>query len=231
MPIITPTLQRSRYRVTAVFIFIFLFITTINTASAAMADITPGNPQGWVFALESGSNGSGQFVTGPGVPPAGSGSAQLVVTAGDTGSGLGLPAYGGVRLADIEAMSYWTYRTSGSSAQALALQFTVDLDVTVDDLYDSIDQGRLVYEPYYNGSPTTGVWQQWDAINSGSARWWATWPASALTGCPMSNPCTLTTLLTSFPNAGIRASYPGIGFKAGSGWASFDGNVDAFSIT
>ena len=227
MKTLIPFLQQRRFSITAVALFIFLFILIINTASAA--DITPGNPQGWAFGLESGTNGSGQFVTGPAAPPAGSGSAQLIVTAADTGSLLGLPAYGGTRLADIDAMSYWAYRTSGSSsALAVALQFYIDLDVT--DIW-TFYQGRLVYEPYRNGSPSTGVWEQWDAINSGSAVWWATDLAATFSGCTQSSPCMLNTLLASYPNAGIHASYPGIGFKAGSGWANFDGNVDQFVIT
>ncbi len=223
-----PSLQRRRYGIMAAFFSASLFVLLINTALAATVDITPGNPQGWGFFLESGTNGSGQFVTGPGAPPAGSGSSQLVVTAADTGSALGVIAYDGVLLADIDAMSYWTYRTSGSSALAVALQMNVDLDVTDGDLSY---QGRLVFEPYRNGSPAAGVWQQWDGINGGNAVWWATGSAGTTSGCTQSSPCTLSALLSGYPNAGIHASFPGIIFKAGSGWASFDGNVDQFSIT
>ena len=162
--------MKARYRTTiAVFVSLMLLLQAVIPALAA--DITPGNPQGWQFRLESGTNGSGQFVTGPGTPPAGSGSAQLVVTNSDTGSVLGLAEYGGTRLADISAMTYWTYQTSrSSSALAISLQLNVDFDLTDSN---TSWQGRLVFEPHHNGSPGDATWEQWDAIDSGGATWWA----------------------------------------------------------
>ncbi|MBI2723860.1 MAG: right-handed parallel beta-helix repeat-containing protein [Chloroflexi bacterium] len=64
-------------------------------------------------------------------------------------------------------------------------------------------------------------------------KWWATKaPGNAVGMCPQSTPCTWAQVLGFFPNAGIP-SIPGINFvyfKAGGGWSSFDGNVDAFTI-
>lgn len=132
-----------------------------------------------------------------------------------------------MRLGDIDAIQYSTFVASGGPPQAIALQLNIDYDLT-----DSNQtwQGRLVYEPYYNGTVQQGLWQTWDA-GIGVARWWASGgPGSA--SCPQSSPCTLDQIRTLFPNAGIHATLGGVVFKAGSGWASgFNGNVDALKIT
>ncbi len=60
-------------------------------------------------------------------------------------------------------------------------------------------------------------------------KWWGTRrPISG--SCPISAPCTWNEVLSLFPKAGIHNLFGAILFKAGSGWASFDGNVDAFTI-
>ena len=51
------------------------------------------------------------------------------------------------------------------------------------------------------------------------------------TNCPISNPCTWTEVLGYFPDIRIHPTLAGVLFKAGSGWTSFDVNVDQFSIT
>ncbi len=66
--------HENAYRsITAIVSGLVLLFSLASIVLAASVDITPGNPQGWGFGLESGANGSGQFVTGPGTPPAGSG--------------------------------------------------------------------------------------------------------------------------------------------------------------
>ena len=179
----------------------------------------------WAFVEET-ANGSGSFVSGPGTPPAGTGSAELTVDAAG-GELFGAALYGGTYLRDINALTYQTYRQSGAVALAAALQLNVDYDLT-----DGNNgwQGRLVYEPYNSGTnPSTGLWEEWDALGA-DAKWWASGvPGNTL--CPQSSPCTLGKVLTNWPNLGVHATIPGIGFKAGRNWASgFTGNVDAFTI-
>lgn len=186
----------------------------------------------WFFAAEgSGTTGDGGFVAGPGMPPIGVGSAEFSLDAAADGFILmGAVLEGSTPLADIEVLSYSTYRQAGGSVQAVTLQFNMNYDPS-----DENDgwQGRLVFEPYYSETVLTGTWQTWDALTQG--RWWAT-GSPGNTVCTISGPCTWDQVLTAFPDAEIRAEAAagGIGliqFKAGSGWAGFIGNVDGLHIT
>src|SRR6056297_1419449 len=107
--------------------------------------VTGAHPDGWYFNVETG-NATGSFLTGPGIPPLGSGSAELTVADSTGGMVLARNEWRGVRLDELTELTYSTYRSSGSSALAIALQFNID--------YDDSDatagwQGRLIYEPYY----------------------------------------------------------------------------------
>ena len=105
-----------------------------------------------------------------------------------------------------------------------SLQLDVDYDLTD---ANTAWQGRLVFEPYQNGTVVPGIWQTWD-VRAGE--WWAS-GAPGNTVCPQSNPCTWAEVLAAFPNAGIRANAGNVNFKAGGPWlGGFVGNVDAFTI-
>lgn len=183
----------------------------------------------WAIAAETGA-GSGAYEVGPGAPPAGVGSARLTTPAAADGQVVGTFAFAGVRLADIDALAYATYRASGAAILANALQLNLDFDLT-----DTTTgwQGRLVYEPYQQSpSPTIpdNTWQTWNTINGGNGRWWASAiPVDNL--CGHNNPCAWNTFLAAYPNAGINFSLPGFLAKAGSNWAGFSGHVDNIAIT
>ena len=181
---------------------------------------------GWGFFDDNGFGGTGNLVFGPGTRPLGAGSAHLAVSALNQGFAASTAAYAGTRFDTITTLSYNTYRTSGGAALAISLGFDVDYDVT--DLTTSY-QGRLTYEPYYTNTVTTGSRQSWDTLTSaGTGNWWASRaPGNVL--CPISNPCTWSEVLTNWPNAGVWTP-GGLLLKAGSGWASFDGNADALTI-
>lgn len=160
------------------------------------------------------------MVTGPATPPLGSGSAELAVTSSNQGYALGTLAYAGTPLADITDLGYWSYQPGPTLA--IALQFDVKYR-TDDTSYD----GRLVYEPYQNGTVSVGSgWQDWDPLDG---IWWASHQGANGTNglCPISSPCTWLTILSDFPEATISGR---VLFKAGSGWSSFDGNVNDFTI-
>lgn len=225
--------KRKPYLIAQICIIVTLTLTFLLAplAYAAAYTITPSNMQGWAFLFDSGTNGTGQMVIGPSTPPAGAGSAQLTV--GDTATGMIIGTggyYTGTLLSNISALTYSTYRTSGGAAQAPSVQFAYDQDIT-----DGITawQGRLVYEPYLNGTPVTGSWQTWDALNGGTGLWWASNNGISTVDntCPMATPCTWNTIISTFPNIAIHPVIPQMLFKAGSGWTSFDGNVDNLSIT
>jgi hypothetical protein len=162
------------------------------------------------------------FVSGPVGAPLGTGSARFVTTLTSNRPMLATGAYIGTPLASITNLEYQTFRTAPSGGVlAAALQF--DIDFSSSDLNTGW-QGRLVYEPYLEpATVNAGVWQTWHPL---AGRWWFSSFAWAAT-CGMSNPCTWATVLTTYPTASIRGATL---FKAGSGWASFDGNVDAFTI-
>jgi hypothetical protein len=154
-----------------------LSVMGASRAPAAVITVSPLNPGGWGFSVESGSNAGGNFQNvGPGTPPYGSGSVRLQV--GDAASGIvfGRLGWNSLRLADIAELSYWTYQTSASSPALLpALQIPYDADVFDTDLSF---QGRLVFEPYLAtglGQPVqNATWQNWDTLDLNANGWWAT---------------------------------------------------------
>jgi hypothetical protein len=114
----------------------------------------------------------------------------------------------------------------GNNLIAPALQLDIDQDVADGN---TAWQGRLVYEPYQNGHATV-VDGQWENQNALNGTWWFS-NSSAFGGhCPISSPCTLSTIEGFYPNIGIRnVGGGGVSFKAGSGWTStFVGNIDEF---
>lgn len=193
-------------------------------ATPATVLVTPHNMQGWAFFDDNGHGGVGQMANGPASPPLGSGSAELAVSATNQGYALGTGAYAGTPLTQITNLGYSSYQPGPTLA--IALQFDVKL-VPADTHYD----GRLVFEPYQNGHVTVGSgWQHWSPLGG---IWWASHSSSPLGAggsgglCPIGNPCTWSTILSDFPGATISGA---VVFKAGSGWSSFDGNVDNFTI-
>ncbi len=195
--------------------------------------ITPSALGGWFFFNE-GANGSGTFVSGPATAPLGIGSARLTVDATGRES-LGTQAYSGTRLADITTLSYSSYQNGNTDPfVAASLQFDVDSDLSD---ANTAYQGRLVFEPYQNGTVQQNIWQSWNTLNG---VWWGsagsgTRPVTV--ACPQSSPCTTAQLLNLFPNVGVRFIGPGdpangvLLFRAGGPWAGgFVGSVDAFTI-
>jgi len=195
-------------------------------AATSTVVVSPGNMQGWAFFDDNGNGGSGSLVAGPGTPPLGMGSAQLSVNASNQGYALGGTSNGGTKLADLTAVSYSTYVQQGNNTIAPALQFNVDSDVT--DANNAF-QGRLVYEPYQNGTVTDGQWQNWNAL---PGVWWLSHSTSQFGGnCGQASPCTFAQLEALYPNIGILNGTGNVVFKAGSGWnVPFVGNVDDLTL-
>jgi hypothetical protein len=190
--------------------------------------VNPDDMKGWAFAQES-ATANGSMVTGPLTTPLGVGSANFIVD--DTGGEVLGVAYPETRLDAITNLQYSTFKTSGASALAVALQFNIDADLTDADVSW---QGRLVYEPYHTKTVNTGVWETWDPMdNDALGNWWfSNVTLAANTGCAQANPCTWSEVTTALPDGGVHSTFGGILFKAGSGWiGGFDGNVDEFVIT
>ncbi|HYM15593.1 MAG TPA: right-handed parallel beta-helix repeat-containing protein [Dehalococcoidia bacterium] len=210
--------------------------------------VSPGNMQNWAFGPDAPYYpGTGTLDPGPATPPAGLGSAHMVLSSATCPSGpspsnpcqelllgLGATTYGGTLLSNITSLSYSTYQTS-AGVTAISLQFDIAYDVA-----DTNWQGRLVFEPYEDPANTvsSGIWQTWTPK---TGRWWATKNAaspahpgliSGLGGkdtCTQATPCTWAQLLANWPNMGIRTGDTLL-FKAGGPWPGFDGYVDNFTI-
>jgi len=204
-------------------------VVASHAAVAATVLVDPANMGSWGFYEDgpAGSSGAGSFVSGPGTPPLGSGSAQL--STGDTTSSEVLFNYGtdvGTPLTDITSLYYQSYVVSspGSNDQSPSLQFNV-----VKSNSATTYQGRLVFEPYYASTITPGSWQAWNALSNG-ADWWFSNTTVFNAGCSISAPCTWSQVLADYPTVEINNNYGGFGFKVGSGWTSFVGDVDDFTM-
>ncbi|MFC3096152.1 hypothetical protein DRW07_05415 [Alteromonas sediminis] len=213
-------------KVLGLFLVILFWMTS---ASAAVITVTPDDMNGWVPFAEGGPGGSVHFVSGPGTPPLGTGSAQFTLDTNTSGMVLGF-GLSDVRLDALTALNYSTYNTVGNNTISAALQFNIDYDLTDNALNW---QGRLVYEPYYDNQVQDGMWQTWDAL---AGRWWMTGnpiandTASAQI-CGIGAPCSIADILNAFPNAGLHSSFGAVLFKAGSGWAAGSQvAVDAFTL-
>ncbi len=182
--------------------------------------VTAANMQGWFF-LNEGGIGSGAMVTGPSAPPLGSGSVGLTIGA-DGREDVDTQHFANTRLDQITALSFSTY--SPTNTQAVTLQLDVN--------YDGGNhwEGRLVYEPYMNGTVTPNAWQNWDAKAAG-AHWWAS-GAPGNTNCGQSTPCTLAQILGYWPNATISAASAGgeLLLRAGGPWPTGTYNADALTV-
>jgi len=196
-------------------------IVPLTNAAGGTVVVSPGNMNGWGFLAEA-ANGTGSLVNGPATPPYGNGSARFLIDS--TGSEYFAMGSTGILLSNFTKLMYSTYRSTGASALAVSLQLNIDEDITDGN---NAWKGRLVFEPYYDNAVATGAWETWDAL---AGRWWAS--GAPINGiCPQGAPCSIATILSTYPNAGVHPTLGAIGFKAGSAWAGgFDGNVDGLIV-
>ena len=195
----------------------------IGGASAQTVEVVDGGSDTFAFLPETGTP-TGFFVYGPDTPPEGVGSAFLGTDDGADGIAIISQELAGVRIDQITTLTYQTY--TDSSPQAPALQFSIDYDLT--DM-DASWQGRLVFEPSNTGTVNNGVWQSWDTL---AGNWWATGaPGNGV--CPISSPCSLATILSNFPNAGVQVlPLTQLLVKSGSGWSGTNNTyTDQLAVT
>jgi hypothetical protein len=193
-------------------------------AFADVVNVTPGDLNGWAFSNQDNAphtNASGGLVNGPGTPPIGTGSAQLLVNDASSSEILAHTLGTDFSLNSISTLSYDTYVTTSTpgSGAAPSLDF---------DLFSSTGayEGRLVFDPGLLGTVQDGTWQDWNTLSDDA--WYFT--SSALKGdcgiASASDYCTFSEALGF-----ISGSTAGdVLFKAGSGQASFNGNVDDFVL-
>ncbi len=206
-------------------------IVAVQSVSANTVTVVTPASSTWGFISDNGTTGdyTTGFEVGPDGAPLGEGSAFITLGSAAAGITLATQNYQGTRLADIEALSYSTYTTLPVAAMTFQINYDIDLDDTNTPWY-----GRLVYEPYMNGTVESDTWQTWDMLAGGNAKWWASNNANSPVDnvCGQSSPCTLTDLLQQWPDLRIRNdASSAIQFKAGSNWNGFEGNVDNLNVT
>jgi hypothetical protein len=201
---------------------------------------------GFAFVQDSGTTGSGAFVTGPNGAD-GSGSAQLTIKNAGDGEALATNVFAGTHFSDLTFLSYKTYQPPGA-VNATTLQFDADYDYS--DATTSF-QGRVVFEPREstlpNPSPVkTETWQTWNPMTA-TTGWWQTGNAIVGNGnvgqtCTQGSPCSFQQLLAAYPKLSIRPvvgvfangtpNAGGIWLKAGSNWTPlpFVGSVDSLTV-
>lgn len=126
----------------------------------------------WVYYTRATTPATGAFVVGPGSPPLGVGSFEIRTPLTTDKGTLFNFDHVGTRLANINAISYATYREGTSTATAGQLP-SINIQV---DANGAAPGGftTLVFEPIYNpsqGAVQDNVWQTWNAFNG---IWWST---------------------------------------------------------
>ncbi len=226
-------------------------VAALSMAGGAFASssvvVRPGDV-GTSWLASSRNGGSSAFVTGPATAPLGVGSLQFATTGLSDASQVFTFGYNDTPLANFDALSYSTYRSSSSTnpiAQTIALALQVDVNGS-----DPGGTATLIFEPVYQSGSYAAMhldtWQTWDALQGGNAVWWSTRDLpdpsnpSAFIACnpnaSHANPSDcdgklfvhLSSILAAFPNAIIAG---GIGPFVGSGWDNaFTGYADALRI-
>ena len=200
--------------------------TTVVAASSMTAT-------GWVFyndepCCEGPDPTLGSFVTGPGTPALGTGSAKISVT-GTQRRNLATYQFSGTPLADITTLRFRTYNPSagngGTADRSAFLNFNVDFNGS--DTW----QKRLVFVPRQNGTVLQNTWQEWDAINFGAALWsysGATWP---VTGQPGTTLKSWAQILSDYPGVRIRVTDAHMGIRVGEPYSNgYTENIDTFTF-
>jgi hypothetical protein len=183
----------------------------------------------WFLTTRTGSVGA--FVPGPATPPLGQGSFSMSVADGVGKVTLFNYDHIGTALADIEALTYATYRASSSTNPAA--QYPA-LNIEVDFLGDGSSYTTLVWEPVYAYGPAallTDTWQTWDAMAASQTNfaggWWSTNDIPGV--CAFNCFVSWADILAANPDAKIKF---GFGVNVGSGWNGvFSGASDALSLS
>ena len=222
-----------------------LLMTATLTSAAAAATILVVSQDGqrqWNSRVTDANGnpdptaGSVTFVTGPAVPPRGTGSLRLMTNPGrgDGSAQMRSTRYGGVKLVNLTELSYFAYSAMNNGQQFpfLGLNVSNTGGSTTDDI--------LFFEPPYQfpgeGGPTCAhqtitvlaTWQKWDAL---SGCWWDNNGEIGSGGIFTQS---LSAYITLHANAAIVNANGIGGLRLAVGFASaidnFDGNVDMVTV-
>lgn len=200
--------------------------------------VMPADMAGWALYNEATDAPiQATFVTGPGTPPLGTGSAALQ-TGGDADKQMmSVRMLNGTRLDDLSELTYWTYVTS--STYNSAPHFQIGITRNIDDVQD-FWEGRLAFAPGLV-DVVPGEWQQWDLLDPANAWFFISkggYPD--VPHCTQSARCTFPQVLANYPGIAINPVGPSpdndgagwgfIGVMVGSGEGTVDADFDAVRV-
>jgi len=197
----------------------FYSVVQASAVYAAISPIvSPDAMHNWQTADNTGNGGSVDFVNTLGFDS--SGSAQFNLFGTSQSQSLRTSVYAATKLSDITVLAYASNVKAGSTA-APSLRLAIDKDITDGD---SSSEGWLIYSPYENGQVVQGQWQR---QNAREGLWWFSDPAVFSQMCSQLHPCSLNTVITLYPNAGV-ASGEGVSFTVNGSEETSISNVDKF---
>jgi hypothetical protein len=167
-----------------------------KAAEPSTVVVTPTNTQGWSTS-ESTAGGNVNYISDP-TSPYPSGALQLTTDATNAAKASYLHTASG-SLSSVMDLSYSTKQVSGPATADPSYQLAVDLNGAAAGGFTN-----LVYEPYWNGTVTPGVWQNWD-VDSG--QFWSSRSFSDGTTCTVVSGAggapfySLSSLKTACPDA------------------------------
>lgn len=180
---------------------------------------------------EGADTGTFAFREGPGTPPGGTGSLEMVIASGQH-QWLENFAYGACAttpscddqdaktpIATFDALSYSTYRASGSTMPS----YNIETHTTGTSGYTT-----LAFVPA-NGLVSNGTWQTWDTMNPAHGVWYSSRDLNdgGLFDCgPFSCSASWAQVVAAYPNAKVAF---GLGPNVGTG-GTFNGNIDNFTV-
>jgi parallel beta-helix repeat protein len=202
-----------------------------TTVVVGNGDIAPNGP----WALEPSSNtGTYGFVSGPAPAPGGVGSLAMSIASGQhewlnnysygacaTGNSCSVPLTSWTPLANIDALSFSTYRASGTTYPTL--------NIEADWAGTGSSYTTFVFIPTA-ANIVNSTWQSWDGLNVGDGTWYST----TNTGVPPFN-CSFQAAGCNASWTQIQAAYPtarvrfGLGLNVGTG-GTFAGNLDNLNV-
>jgi hypothetical protein len=132
------------------------------SAASTTVVVTPNNTQGWSTA-DTRPGGEVNYVSDP-TSPYPSGALQLTTDGTNAAKAQYLHAASG-SLNDVTELSYYTKQVSGPLTADPSYQLAIDVNGAAPGGFTN-----LVYEPYWNGVVTPGVWQNW---NVAAGQFWS----------------------------------------------------------
>lgn len=195
---------------------------------------------GWVLRPRGNNpdpsdNGTITFGAGPGTPPLGSGSMDMVTTDGKNVEAV-LPPFPGndaPLLADLTTATYSTYIDNQGSSPGAGEDVAFKIEVVGAATGTTSGYTTLVYEPTNNaaqGTVTAGTWQRWYPSRG---KWWSSHALTTghcqNTADPSTGWCSFQTLAADNPNAKVFSVHLDIGQNSGSN-PGFDASVDDVRI-